>query len=389
MIRILTVSDRRSAAQYIEVPFRLYRNDPLWVPPLRADMRRMMSPRKNPLFAEAEIEHFVAVDGNGTPLGRISTTIHHDYNRRFGEDRAFFGFFESERRSDVADALFEAARAWALARGKRTLVGPYSYTSTQDAALLLENCDGRPPSLLQTYNPPYYRELLEHAGFKLDFTFSTYGATSVRNAHTERLQQLGARLRERHGITVRSATRGDLKRHLEDIRQLFNHSFAGNHEVAPISAPVFRFQLDAVRSFVDLEGVRTIEVAGEPAAFFLILPDLNELLARLGGRIGLMDLLRLPRYKREIRKCVIALIGAHPDLHGKGLGRVIADEIIRYAIGRFEEVHTMWIDDRNPSSYILAQNGGMRRTKRYGVFRKALDIPAATQAAAPLSECLP
>ena len=123
MVRVLTVSDRRSVEQYIEVPFRLYRNDPLWVPPLRSDMRRMMSPRKNPLFAEADIQHFVAVDDDGTPLGRISTTIHHDYNRRFGEERAFFGFFESEWRSDVADALFEAAKAWAMSRGKRW-IGP-------------------------------------------------------------------------------------------------------------------------------------------------------------------------------------------------------------------------------------------------------------------------
>ena len=378
MITVLPVSDRRTTALYIETPFRLYQNDPLWVPPLRADMRKMMSPKKNPLFAEADIQHFVAVDSMGTPLGRISATIHHDYNRRFGEDHAFFGFFECEQRPDVAKALFEAVESWALSRGKRTLLGPYSYTSTQDAALLLENCNGQPPTLLQTYNPPYYRTLLEEVGLKLDFTFSTYGFVGAPNEQTVRLQQLGERLRERHRITVRCATKQDLKQHLEEIRQLFNHSFAENYEVAPISAPVFRFQIDAVRPFIDLDGIRIIEVAGEPAAFFLILPDLNELLARLRGTFGLLDLLRLPRYKREIKKCVIALIGARTDLHGKGLGRVIADEIIRYASVRYEETHTMWIDDRNPSSYILAQNAGMQRTKRYGVFRKTLAATPTT-----------
>lgn len=376
MITVLPVTDRRLTDLYIDMPFRLYRDDPLWVPPLRSDMRKMMSPKKNPLFAEAIIEHYVAVDPSGAPLGRVSATIHHEYNRRFGEDRAFFGFFECEPRQEVANALFAAIEKWALAHGKTTLVGPYSYTSTQDAALLLENYDGRPPTLLQTYNPPGYRILLEQAGYSLDFTFSTYGLVGTPNEQTMRLQKLGERLRERHRITVRSATKKELKGNLEEIRQLFNRSFAENYEVAPISAPVFGFQIDAMRPFVDLDGIRTIEIDGEPVAFFVILPDLNELLARLGGTFGLLDLLRLSRYKREIRKCVIALIGANPDLHGKGLGRVIAEEIICYASSRYDETHTMWIDDRNPSSYILAHNGGMSRTKRYGVFRKTLSAPA-------------
>ncbi|MCW8237267.1 hypothetical protein D8B34_27445, partial [Verminephrobacter eiseniae] len=144
------------------------------------------------------------------------------------------------------------------------------------------------------------------------------------------MRKLGERLRERHHITVRSATRQDLKHNLEEVRQLFNSSFAKNYEVAPISAPVFGFQVDAVRPFVDLDGIRIIEVAGKPTAFFLILPDLNELLSKFKGSIGLFDLIRLPLYKRNIRKCVIALIGVDPDLHGKGLGRVIAEEIIYY-----------------------------------------------------------
>ncbi|QNM98213.1 N-acetyltransferase [Chitinimonas koreensis] len=381
MITVLPVTDRRLTDLYIDLPFRLYRHDPLWVPPLRADMRKLMSPKKNPLFAEAAIEHFVALDSAGVAVGRISATIHHDYNRRFGEQHVFFGYFESENRQDVADALLAAVRAWALQRGKTSLIGPYSYTSTQDAALLLENCDGKPPTLLQTYNPPYYRTLLERAGFALDFTFSTFGMDSRPSERTERLRKLGQKLRERHRITVRSATKQDLKQNLEEVRQLFNSSFAGNYEVAPISAPVFGFQIDAVRPFVDLDGIRIIEVAGKPTAFFLILPDLNELLAKLKGSFGLLDLIRLPAYKRGIKKCVIALIGVDPELHGKGLGRVIAEEIIGYAAERFDETHTMWIDDRNPSSYVLAQNGGMRRTKRYGVFRK--ELTARPQAAAP------
>ncbi|MCW8237302.1 hypothetical protein, partial [Verminephrobacter eiseniae] len=130
----------------------------------------------------AAIEHFVAFNEAGVVVvGRISATIHHDYNSRFGEQHVFFGYFECENSQEVADALVAAVSTWALQRGKTSLIGPYSYTSTQDAALLLENCDGKPPTLLQTYNLPYYRTLLERAGLSLAFTFSTFGIASRPN----------------------------------------------------------------------------------------------------------------------------------------------------------------------------------------------------------------
>ncbi|OHX13487.1 hypothetical protein BI347_08150 [Chromobacterium sphagni] len=377
MIRIVPVTDRRSREWFIDVPFQLYRNDSLWVPPLRSDMRKLISPKHNPFFAEADIQNFVALDADMAPVGRISAIIHHEYNRRFGEDRAFFGFYETSPDPAVSAALFQTVESWSQARGKRTLIGPYSYTSTQDAALLLENLDSQPPCLLQTYNPEYYRQHLESAGFNLAFTFSTYGVDSVKTPRTDKLQNQAAMLRQRHNIQVRNASKAELKQNLDELRRLFNDCFADNLEVAPISRESFRFQLDSVRPFIDLAGIRVIEVDNQPAAFFLILPDLNELLTRLGGKLGLLDLIRLPRYRKQIRKCVIALIGARPMLHGQGVGRIIADEIIRYAYGRYEEVHTMWIDDRNPSSYVLAANGGMQRTKRYGVFQKSLGAGSA------------
>jgi putative ABC transport system ATP-binding protein len=149
-------------------------------------------------------------------------------------------------------------------------------------------------------------------------------------------------------------------------------SFSSNREVAPISEPVFKFAIDGVRPFIDLEGIRIIEVDGKPSAFFLILPDLNDVLKTLKVSFGLLDLLKMPAYRRSIRKGVVALIGSKPDSNGMGLGRILAEEMRNYACDRYDEMHTMWIDDRNPSSYVLAQNSGMAKTKSYGVFRKVL-----------------
>jgi hypothetical protein len=173
-------------------------------------------------------------------------------------------------------------------------------------------------------------------------------------------------------VHVRQATAADLKGGLEEIRQLFNNAFEGNHEVTPLTPASFRFLVDSMRAFADLQGVEVVEVDGEPMAFFVVLPDLNQILQRLGGRLRLLDLLRLGRYRRAVDGAVIALIGASSQVQGGGLGRLLALRMRRYVQQRYARVDTMWIDDRNPSSYVLARNIGMQRTKRYGVFRRVL-----------------
>lgn len=238
--------------------------------------------------------------------------------------------------------------------------------------MLLENIDGRPPTLLQTYNPLWYADALKQAGFELAFTFSTYGV-DVEQYRARRKASRSEKVLPGSQFSVRSATRTDLRSNLEEIRCLFNSAFAENYEVAPISKASFKFQIDSVKTFIDLEGIKLIELDGRAVAFFLILPDLNQILSRLKGHFGLFDLLKLNRYKRGVTGGVIALIGADPSVQGSGLGRLIGDEIVRYAEPRFQRVDTMWIDDRNPSSYVLARNVGMRRTKRYGVFGLNLD----------------
>lgn len=372
MIAIETVDTAKRLKQFIDLPFRLYADDSQWVAPLRSDMKRILSPQHNPFFREAQIEHFLALDDQGQAQGRVSVCIHAAYNLRFGDEHVFFGFFEVAPDPDVTRALFDAVSKWARARGKSRLLGPYSYTSTQDAALLLENIDGRPPTLLQTYNPLWYADALKQAGFDLAFTFSTYGV-DVEQYRARRKASRSEKVMPGSRFSVRSATRSDLRSNLEEIRCLFNSAFAENYEVAPISKASFKFQIDSVKTFIDLEGIKLIELDGRAVAFFLILPDLNQILSRLKGHFGLFDLLKLNRYKRGVTGGVIALIGADPSVQGSGLGRLIGDEIVRYAEPRFQRLDTMWIDDRNPSSYVLARNVGMRRTKRYGVFGLNLD----------------
>ena len=311
MIAVQVVDSAKRLKQFIELPFRLYANDPLWIAPLRSDMKRMLSPRHNPFFREAEIEHFLAVDAQGQVQGRISVSIHAAYNERFGDEHVFFGFFEVAQDPAVARALFDAVGNWAKVRGKSRLLGPYSYTSTQDAALLLENLDGRAPTLLQTYNPLWYADTLKHLGFELAFTFSTYGVTT-EEYRVRRKASRSDRVMPGSQFSVRTATRADLRGNLDEIRCLFNSAFAANYEVAPISTASFKFQIDSIKTFIDLEGIKLIELEGRAVAFFLILPDLNQILDKLKGSFGLFDLLKLGHYKRSVEGAVIALSAPIP-----------------------------------------------------------------------------
>lgn len=138
--------------------------------------------------------------------------------------------------------------------------------------MLLENIDGRPPTLLQTYNPLWYADALKLAGFELAFTFSTYGV-DVEQYRARRKASHSEKVLPGSQFSVRSATRTDLRSNLEEIRCLFNSAFAENYEVAPISKASFKFQIDSVKTFIDLEGIKLIELDGRAFEAALVNQD--------------------------------------------------------------------------------------------------------------------
>lgn len=378
MPSVVPVRGDEMTEEFISFAPRLYRElgDDQWIPPLSSDVRRFMDATVNPYFAEAEIEHFLALDSDGRTVGRISTTIDPAYVERFGKT-GFFGWFECVDDPDVASALLRTAETWVAERGMERVAGPYSYCATQEFGLLVEGYDNR-PAVFQPHNPPYYRQLLEDAGYGPDFRTNTFSWFGERDASlVEPLVRRGEELRDKLGLTVRDLDPERWDSEVDLVQELLAASFAENHDMVPISKPVLRFQLDELRELIDPRLTRIVEHEGRAVAFSMLAADGNELLKVAGGTVTDEFAARYEELKAGIRGTVVLMMGARPEYEGKGVGRVLVGEIAKVVLGRvgsYRDMHTTWVHEHNWQSraYLAHTKTGPART--YAVYGKDLSL---------------
>lgn len=373
MIEIRPVRGRRMTGMFLALAAPLYAGDPNWVPPLTLSARRFMSARRNPYFAEAQIEHFIAFE-DGQPVGRISATIDPGYVDRYGPV-GFFGWYESVNDARVAAALLSAAESWVAERGMTSIAGPYSYCSTQEFGLLVHGFD-TVPAAFQPHNPPYYRKLIEGADYRESFRTDTYTWTPEQDRPAmEEAMRRAAAARQAGGFTVRDLDPARRDRDMDIVFHLFRASFAGNHDVIPMSRAVFDFQAAELRDFLDPRLIRLVERDGEPVAFSLAMADANEVLRVANGRLSPGFLLSYRRLVRGIRGTIVLMAGARPGRANAGVGRVLAGELARIGLGQvgaYRDVHTTWIHQENWQSRALVRRTGSAPRRSYAVLTRSL-----------------
>lgn len=373
-LHVREVASAREVRDFIALPYRLHRDNPLSRPGLRRTMRRKMNPRTNPLHREAQITHFVAYWG-GEPVGRISASIDNEYVRRYG-DYGFFGYFESIPQAAIATALLDHAEAWVKARGMAKIAGPYSYSSREEVGFLVSGHDTATP-LMQPYNPPYYPELVEDAGYQKKFETVSYHWNANSDPQAQwRLIKRADDVLGFQKLTVRSARLDRYREELELVRWIYNDSFAHHPENVPLSRQVFTDMAEDLRPILDPNIVRIIESDEKPVGFLFMVPDLNEIISK-SGRITPSFALRLATRRggriRGVRTAVVVLIGATQTQFGAGIGRALAGEIVRAAAqGGYSSVATTWVHEDNAWSKALVAQMGMPPQHQHRVYQKVL-----------------
>lgn len=373
-VEVREVASRADARRFVEVPWRIYRGDDRWRPTLRRMMHAKMNPRKNPLHREVDIVNFVAYQDRRA-VGRISASIDSEYVKRYG-DCAFFGHFESTPDDTVAAALLDAAERWARGRGMAKMVGPYSYSTREEVGLLVAGYSS-PPSLMQPYNPTYYPELVESAGYSKKFDTASYRWSVDGNRDMQRrLVRRADAVLNAQGATVRPVRMKDFQGELEVLRALYNDSFAAHPENVPLSKAVFARLAAEMRLLIDPRIVRIVEAAGTPVGFLLMLPDINEI-AGQSGRLTVPTLLRVAARRKGripgVETAVVVLIGAAETRFGAGIGRILAGEIVRtMTASGYSAVATTWVHEDNVWSNSLAAQMKTDPDKRHRVYQKAL-----------------
>ena len=349
-----TTADLR---RFIAFPYRLHRGDPYWVPPLRMDVRKMLSRKKNPFFQHAQAEYFLASrsDRRGDEvIGRIAAIHNRAHNEFHGDKAGFFGFFDSINEPEPAAALFDAAAQWLGDRGLTEMIGPASFSTNDECGLLVDGFDA-PTTVLTPCTPRYYVDLFEKAGLIKAKDLFLY--QSVNDQLPERLTR-GARLiAKRKKFTLRPL---DMKRFDEEvalIKQVYNSAWERNWGFVPMTEAEIDHMAKELKPIVVPDLIVFVEHEGQLIGFAAAIPDLNiALKTNPSGRL-FPGILKILWKARKITRIRILLLGLTKEYRGSGADALMYHWIWEkgYALG-YRWAEGGWILEDN-----AAMNNGLRR----------------------------
>lgn len=321
------LAERAQVRRFLDLPFRLYRGHPLWVPPIRLDAAAMLNPAKHPFYEHSEAAFFLAVR-DGRAVGRIAALENRPYNRTHDKRTAQFYLFECEPELEIARALFDRAGEWARARGLRQLVGPKGFGPLDGYGMLVEGFEFRPAMTMMNYNPPAYPQFAEALGFRKEVDFISCYLSPETFRLDERIHRIAGRAAARSGLRViRFQTKRELRAWAARIGQAYNQAFVDNWEYYPLSEREIQFVLDNVLTVADPKLIKLIAHGERVVGFLFAFPDLSAAIQRSRGRLlpfGLLDLLL------EFRRTKwVALNGAGvlPEFQGRGGNALLYSEM--------------------------------------------------------------
>ena len=226
--QIAPVSNKSELEEFIAFPWRVYKDDPHWVPPLISDQRKFLDPDHNPFFEHAKVSFFLARQ-NGTVVGTIAAFSNYLYNEVHNDNAGFFGFFEVLEDPDTANALLRTAEAWVKEAGHEQVLGPMQYSSNEEIGLLVDGFNDS-PRILMTYNPPRYQGYIEGAGYEkaMDLWAYRLGVADLQQNMPEKVSRVSEKILKRWNLNVRPANLKQLDREIEIALEIYNAAWAPN-----------------------------------------------------------------------------------------------------------------------------------------------------------------
>ncbi len=349
-VSVSEVSSAKDLKGFVELPYRLYAADADFVPPLRSDVRWMLDPGKNPFWKHARRTLFLARRGERV-VGRIAAIADDEHNRVHADRTAFFGFFECENDPEAARALFEAAESAAskLLPGCDRLRGPVNPSMNDEVGFLhAAESEPGPPVLMMTYNPAYYLDLAADAGFAKEKDLVALLAP-VDDRSFARLGRITDAVRRRNPeLTFRTIRMDDFPRELQKVKVVYNGAWENNWGFVPMTSEELDAMAKKLKDLIYPPIVWFVEAGDKPVAFMLGMPDFNQVLIRMGGRLLPFGWLKFLLGRKKVDRLRLLAFGVLPEYRRKGLDAVCYFEGYKRAIaGGFKTVEFSWILEDN------------------------------------------
>jgi GNAT superfamily N-acetyltransferase len=372
-VEVRPVASKRELKAFMRLPWRLYRNEPHWIPPLLMDLRKRLDRQRNPFFEHAEAEYFLAWRDD-RPIGRVTAQVDRNFNEFQGNDWGLFGFFECEDDPEAAGALLEAAAAWLRERGRDRMVGPMDFTTNDECGLLVEGHD-RMPIILTPWQHPYYQGLLEGAGLTkaMDaFMWELY--VDKRERVHPAIWEMAEKVKSEHGITVRPMRKRDLQAEVGRFLEVYNAAWERNWGFVPLSEEEVRHYAKDLKPVLDENWAMIAEARdGTVVGAALTLPDFNQVLAHLNGRLLPFGWAKALYWRRRIDRVRVFALGVKREYQHTG----VAARMYELHFDSAERTpqkggETGWILESNTAMNRAMEGMGGKIARRYRFYEKPL-----------------
>jgi GNAT superfamily N-acetyltransferase len=369
-LEIRKVQSKRDLKNFILFPWKVYRNDPQWVPPLITEMKDRLNRKKHPFFEHAEADYFLAYRGPEV-VGRIAAILDRNHNESHHEKTAFFGLYESFDDPETARALIDAAAAWGRDRGMDRLRGPVNLSMNDECAFLLEGFDG-PPVVMMSYNPKYYLELMDACGLVKAKDLFAFRMSRGRR-RSAKAEELLDRLRSSKQFTFRTVTKARLQQDALDIARIYNAGWRNNWGFVPWTDNEMKHMAKNLAQFADLDLVLFAEHEGRTVGFACALPDFNQVFIRMNGRLLPFGIFKFLAGRRKITGVRALVFGVIPQYMHTGLAYLLYDEFEKAIIAKsYGWCELSWQLEDNEAINRFAASIGAAPYRKYRIYEKGI-----------------
>jgi GNAT superfamily N-acetyltransferase len=375
-IEIRPVRSRRELKRFVKVPFGLHRDHPQWVAPLIYERLEFLNRERNPWFEHGEAEYLIA-ERDGEPVGRITAQIDRLWDQTQGGSDAMFGFFETVDDPAVAAALIDAAGEWAAARGRTRLLGPMDFTTNDEVGILIEGHELR-PMILENWHPPYYKALLEAHGLgkAMDLLMWELELGSLKEGESfdPAIHAAAQKALSDEGVTIRNIDKGNLEREMRLFTPVYNDAWSDNWGFVPPTDAEIAFHAKILKQVLDEDWAYIAEKDGEAIGAALTLPDINQVLAKMGGRLLPFGWLRFLLGRRKVDRLRVFALGVKHEYRHTGVAAGLYLKHLETAgrPGTIEGGEMGWILETNEPMNRAMEGMGGKVVKRYRIYEKAI-----------------
>ena len=362
------VETRSQQKRFVNLPWRIYRDDPCWIPPLVMSQEELLGFRPCPFYEKSRSRSFLATRG-AQDVGRITAIVNAGHIERYNEQRGFFGFFECDDDPVAAKALFDAAKDWLHAQGMTSIRGPANPSLNYECGLLIEGFDTA-PFFMMTHNKPYYAGLVEAQGFgKVEDLYAFWGQLSMLSSLDAKLGVMVEGVKERFGVTVRPLDRSRFDEEVRMFLEIYNSSLSGTWGFVPLTPAEINHMAASLKHLIVPELALVAEVEGRPIGTVFCLLDYNPRIKAINGRLFPFGFLKLLWNKRAIKRMRAISTNVIPEYQAWGVGLVLHAALVpRLYDWGMEEVEFSWVLESNHLSKRTLERGGALITKKYRMY---------------------